>query len=387
MRLPPEARYDVVMALTYYRPYVSGLSEAARLVAEGLAERGLRVATATTRYQNSLPLRENLNGVDVYRSGVIASAGKGVISPGFVPLVRRLSKVSDIVNLHLPLLEAGLLAKASKAPVVITYQCDVDLGPSILNRLIVRVMDASSRKAIGAAGATVFSSEDYRDSSRNAPSDLADTLAIRPPFIDRSGGSPSFRKSAGLHVGFLGRIVAEKGLDYLLSAFARLPDSEARLLLAGDYKAVAGGSVIDKLHAQICEDPRVELLGFIPDDKVADFFASIDVFALPSTNSLEAYGIVQIEAMSAGVPVVSSDRPGVRVPVREFGMGQVVSAGDVKALSDALMSVRSWHTGNDPTELRARLAASDPVDSYLRLFERIRSQRRNDTETALNGSR
>ena len=366
-------RYDVAMALTFYRPYVSGLSEAARLIAEGLARKGLRVAVATTKHERSLPRTETIGGVDVFRAPVLTRLNKGTISPGFIPLVRRLSSISDVLNVHLPMLEGGIVSRISLAPVVVTYQCDVALSSSVLDRFIVRVMDSSSRMAIRHAETTVFSSEDYRESSRNAPADSSETESIRPPFVDRSGGKPLYRETKALHVGFLGRIVAEKGLGWLLNAFAEVADPDARLLVGGEYERVSGGSVIGELRPKIERDTRVRLLGFIPDERLPDFYASIDVLALPSVSSLEAYGIVQLEAMSAGVPVVASDRPGVRVPVRDFGWGMVVPQGDVHALCEALSSLPHAERAYDMQGLAARFEKSDPVDAYLRLFEKLRS--------------
>jgi hypothetical protein len=61
-----------------------------------------------------------------------------------------------------------------------------------------------------------------------------------------------------------------------------LPDADARLLIGGDYEQVAGGSVIDQVRAAADGDPRVRLLGLVPDALVADFYASLDVFTLPS---------------------------------------------------------------------------------------------------------
>lgn len=85
--------YDLCVAVNYYSPYVSGLTEVARVLAEGLAGRGWRVAVVAVRHDPTLPLRESRNGVDVYRSPVVASIGRGPVSPGFPALVRRLPDV------------------------------------------------------------------------------------------------------------------------------------------------------------------------------------------------------------------------------------------------------------------------------------------------------
>ena len=96
-------------------------------------------------------------------------------------------------------------------------------------------------------------------------------------------------------------------------------------------------SYFNELRSAAAKDPRVSFLGFLQDEDVPDFFASLDVFAFPSVNPLEAFGIAQLEAMSAGLPVVASDLPGVRIPVLRTGNGILVPPGDVPALAMALV--------------------------------------------------
>ena len=114
-------------------------------------------------------------------------------------------------------------------------------------------------------------------------------------------------------------------------------------------------------------DPRVSLLGFVPDERLADFYASLDVFALPSVNAFEAFGIVQVVAMLSGVPVVASDLPGVRTVVAETGFGTVVPPGDVGALTAALARLRD--APPDATAGRAAAARRFSVDATLDAFE------------------
>jgi glycosyltransferase involved in cell wall biosynthesis len=371
MTEPRQHDYHVTFVLTYYRPYVSGLSEAARLVAEGLASRGWNVAVACTQHDPRLPLFEVQSGVSIHRSPVQATIGKGAISLLFVPLVRRLASRSQLLNLHLPLLEAGPITALVKAPIVLTYQCDVVLGRSFRDRAIVQTMDGSSRLALRRAEAVVFSSMDYAQASRLAQSPRKATYAIRPPYVDRTGGSPTYRETSGTHIGFLGRIVAEKGLDILIEAFSGIEADDARLLIGGDFTSVAGGSILPDLEQALELDHRIRLLGFVPNQRVPDFLASLDVLALPSVNSLEAYGIVQLEAMTAGVNVIASDLPGVRVPVRTYGGGALVRPGDALALKHTIQETSLWSRPIDQARLNELLRADDPVDCYEEVFTNL----------------
>ncbi|MBA3294591.1 MAG: glycosyltransferase family 4 protein [Geodermatophilaceae bacterium] len=368
-------RDDLLVVLSYYSPYVSGLTNVARDVAEGLAARGRRVRVITTQHDPSLPRYEVLNGVEVERAPVALRFGKGSISPGLLSRVTRAARSARLVNLHLPMLEAGLLARRATIPVVITYHCDVSLPPGIINSLQRRVIDASSRMAMKSAQRIIVTSQDYADNSRLASSIRGKSVVIPPPCHQYPIGDPSFRQTEGLHIGFLGRIVEEKGLEHLVQAFRRLPAPDARLLIGGDFSKLAGRSVIDRVTDRIGDDSRIQLLGFVREDRLADFYASIDIFALPSINAFEAFGIVQVEAMMAGVPVVASDLPGVRVPVRETGLGRIAAPADVDSIESAIGGLITSPLERERGRAVAvnLYAAAGVIDQYDDLLESLSS--------------
>ncbi|MCL3862728.1 glycosyltransferase family 4 protein [Actinotalea sp. K2] len=331
-----ERPIDVLQVLNYYSPYVSGVTEYARMVAEGLASRGHRVVVVAGHHDPATPAREILNGVEVVRTGVVARIGKGIISPSFVPTAVRLAQRARMTLLNAPMLEAGAIALAVPREHLVTlYQCDVSMPPGAFNAFQSAVLDASHRTALRRSARIAVTTADYAEHSRLHGAMRGRFTPVSAPALDRGPGAASFRDGDGLHVGFLGRIVEEKGLEYLVQGFRELgPD--ARLLIGGDFAQVAGGSVVDRVRAAIDGDPRVRLLGFLTDEHLADFYASLDVFALPSINSFEAFGIVQVEAMLRGVRVVASDLPGVRIPVQRSGHGRIVPPRDAAAITRAL---------------------------------------------------
>ncbi|AEB43272.1 glycosyltransferase family 4 protein [Micromonospora maris] len=334
--------YDLCVAVNYYSPYVSGLTEVARVLAEGLVERGWRVAVVAVRHDPELPLRESRNGVDVYRSPVVASISRGPVSPGFPALVRRIARRSQVVNLHLPMLEGALItALPLGVPVVSTYHIDLWLPPTLVTRAAMAAVRVSSRITLRRSDAVVVNSDDQAQYSELWPIlRSSQRSAIPAPCLDRRGGEPTFRETDGPHIGFLGRIVPDKGLDYLVAAFAEITDPQARLLLGGDYLTVAGGSVIDRIRAAAQRDPRIRILGLLRGQQINDFYASIDAFALPSI--AESFGIAQAEAMMCGIPSVTTDLPGGRYPVLATGMGRIVQPRDPVGLRAALLDVLGW---------------------------------------------
>lgn len=167
----------------------------------------------------------------------------------------------------------------------------------------------------------------------------------------------------------------EKGLEHLVRAFRALPDPDARLLIGGDYSHVAGGSVVSQVRAAMGDDPRIRLLGFVPEERLGDFYASLDVFTLPSVNAFEAFGIVQAVAMLAGVPVLSSDIPGVRQPVVQTGFGTLVPPADEPGITRALHELYTNPPDRTRGIARAQRAFSvaNVLDAYEVLLDKAAS--------------
>jgi glycosyltransferase involved in cell wall biosynthesis len=373
----PEPSTDLAIALTYYSPYVSGLTNMARDIAEGLAARERRVTVVTSRFEPDLPREEEINGVRVLRAPVLARVGRGVISPQLVRLARAALGRSAVASLQLPMLEAGAIAAGLRTPLVSTYHCDVTLPPGLVNDVQRVVVDASNRLAMRRSAAVAVTSEDYARHSRMWPSITPSMEVVAPPCPAPPPGAPTYRETDGPHIGFLGRIVREKGLEHLVRGFRALPDPDARLLLGGDYTHVAGGSVVAQVRAAMGDDPRIRLLGFVPEERVGEFYASLDVFTLPSVNAFEAFGIVQAVAMLAGVPVLSSDIPGVRQPVAQTGFGTLVPPADEAAITRGLHELYTNPPDRAAGTDRARRAfsVSNVLDAYEVLLDKAASAR------------
>jgi glycosyltransferase involved in cell wall biosynthesis len=379
-----EKQYDLTVALTYYEPYVSGLTHTARCVAEGMAARGWRVAVVAAQHDRTLPRREVIAGVDVYRCPVLLRVNRAFIAPTYPAVVGRLARNSSVLHLNLPMAEAAIVPRLSgETPIVSTVHIDLYLPPSRFSKALVRASDFTSRAAIRRSSAVVANSEDQARGSKFWPIMQARGFTPIPaPCLDRRGGQPRYREAKGPHVGFLGRIVEDKGIGYLVRAFQRITDPDARLLVGGNYLTVAGGSNLDELKAEIAGDPRIRILGELRGEQVDDFYASIDVFALPSV--AESFGIVQAEAMMTGVPSVTTDIPGGRYPVTATGFGRVVPPREPEALEKAILELAgsspSWRE-RKAREARARFSVAASINAYEQLFQALRERRRSGRGT------
>jgi glycosyltransferase involved in cell wall biosynthesis len=364
----------ILFIVNYYFPYISGISEYLRLIAEELSQ--TYDVTVLTSNHNKLSSNDVINGVKVIRAPIILKISKGTISPQFILLARKLSKEADIVNLHLPMIESGIIASiVDKKKIVATYQCDVNLPKTLINNLIVKLMDLSNDRCLARAKQIVVLSYDYALNSRVANKHIQKLLEISPPIKNLS--KISIQRDDIKNIGFFGRIVEEKGIDVLLKAFKIIKGktSNVRLTIAGDYKNVAGGSIYDSLVSYIKNEKLTDInfIGRLPEEKIAEFYSSIDVFVLPSINTLEAFGMVQVEAMKCGVPVVASDLPGVRTIVQKTGMGLVSKRNDEKDLANCILAVldESEKYIKSKSEIDKIYSLTKAVEDYKNCFDQI----------------
>jgi glycosyltransferase involved in cell wall biosynthesis len=171
--------------------------------------------------------------------------------------------------------------------------------------------------------------------------------------------------------------VQDKGIEHLVRAFRGIEEPDARLLIGGNHRTVVGGSNLDDLRAELAADSRIRLLGELRGAEINDFYASIDVFALPSV--AESFGIVQAEAMMCGVPSVTTDLPGGRYPVLATQFGTLVPPCNPQALRQAIVELATtrprWREVK-AEQARQRFSVTSCLDAYEDLFTSVREQAR-----------
>jgi phosphatidylinositol alpha-mannosyltransferase len=132
---------------------------------------------------------------------------------------------------------------------------------------------------------------------------------------------------------FVGRLEPRKGLDVAIRAFLRLRTSYPRVRLC----VVGDGPERSRAQEMVPPSIRPDVLfvGRVDDDEKRRYHASADVFLAPATSG-ESFGIVLLEAMAAGLPVVASDLPGYRTVLKDGRQGRLVQPRDAFALADAV---------------------------------------------------
>lgn len=377
----------ILIALTYYRPHTSGLTIYVERLARALAERGHRVTVLTSQYDKSLPQNEQLHGVDVVRVPVAFRISKGVIMPTFGVVAWQMVRAHDVLSLHLPQFDASGLAgrgRLLKKPVVLTYHCDLQLPPGVFSRVVDKVVFASNVLAAKFADRIVAYTEDYATHSPFMSRYLPKVKVIPPP-VHMPAPTPTevaaFKAKWQLDgqrvIGFAARLATEKGIEVLLDGLPRILQQHpnTRVLFAGPYQNVLGEEAYARRVLPLIQEfpNHWTFLGTLNPAEMAAFFSSCDVTVLPSLNSTESFGLVQVEGMLCGVPAIASALPGVRQPVMMTGMGENVPIGDSAALAEAVIRVlddRARYV-RPRSDIEALFSTARTAEMYEQLFKNL----------------
>ena len=346
----------ILTVLTYYRPHTSWLTIYAERLARAFAKRGHQVTVMTTQYDPSLPRKETMDGVKIIRVPVVARVSKGVLAPTFGLVATQLVATHDVVQMHLPQFDApGVAARARllRRPAVLTYHCDLLLPPGLFNRFVNAVVHFQNNLAGRLSNHIVTYTQDYADHSPYLSRYASKLTPILPPVelpAPRPGALEAFAKEHQVDerrpvIGMVTRFASEKGVEILLGALPSILEKypNAQVLYAGQHLNVMGEQayferLIPKIHEYEASGHWTFLGNLAPID-LAAVYPNLDVIAVPSLNSTEAFGLVQIEAMMNGVPSVASALPGVRQPVLMHGMGRVTKIGDPADLAACILEV------------------------------------------------
>jgi glycosyltransferase involved in cell wall biosynthesis/ubiquinone/menaquinone biosynthesis C-methylase UbiE len=376
----------ILVALTYYEPHISGLTNYAKRVAEGLSERGHEVTVLTSRYSQELPPEETRNGVKVVRAPVWARFGKAVLFLNYRHHAQELMNHHDVVVINHPISppeNSALLcaARIVGVPIVAVYQCDLELQRSPMNRLAQYLVEAGGRRLLEAATRIVVLSRGYAETSRFIAPHLAKCTVLPPPVSIHNieaGEASLWRQrhapAADVVLGLATRIAAEKGIEHLLAAREGLTKrlGKVQLLIVGEKREALGERNYFRQLRPLLDDwgDRITFLGRLTDRELAVFFHACDVTVLPSVNRTECFGLVQIESMLCGTPVVASDMPGVRDSIARSGAGLLVPPRNSDALAQAIaaIAISRARFAPDPEQIREIFRLDSLADDWTSLL-------------------
>ncbi len=377
----------ILMSLTYYRPHTSGLTIYVERLSRELAARGHFVTVLTSQHDPSLPREEWLDGVRIVRCPVAVTLRKGPIMPRFAALAAQLVRRHDLVSVHLPQVESVLVAAAAellRKPSVLTYHCDLELPSGKLNTALNGAVAGSGRVTGRLVDSVVAYTEDYATHSAFLQRFVQKLRVIPPPVTignPSTGEIQAFRNrhavSEGPVLGFASRLATEKGIEFAIGALPELirDYQELQVLFAGPYLDVVGEKHYRKrLEPEFRKlGDRWRFLGTLSQEELPAFYGSLDALLMTSINSTESFGLVQVESMLCGTPVVATDLPGVRQPVKMTGMGEVVAIADKDSLAAGIRNVLQHRARyvKPRGEIEQVFSLKTTVDAYEDLYSSL----------------
>lgn len=335
---------------SYFYPYISGLTVYPLRVLEELQKKH-KITVLTFRHANSLPEKETYHGITIKRLIYNFKISKGFISFSSVFYFVREALRHDIIVINVPNFEALPLAIAGKLlgkKIIIIFCCEVFLGKDIASRIIVFFLNASVFLQLLVSD-VIVAFPDYIESLAIYRLFNRKIITSLPVITEKSVDETTlkrFKNSKGeeVWIGFVGRLAREKGIECLISAagIIRRQGENIRLVFVGPGKneVVGENRYANKIEEKLKKkNIPYKFLGALSDRNLGSFYKSIDVLVLPSINRTEAFGMVQAEAMLLGTPVVSSNMPGVRLPIKLTGMGLSVNVKKAEDFSRAIVKI------------------------------------------------
>jgi glycosyltransferase involved in cell wall biosynthesis len=328
-----ERRLRVLQVGKYYPPHAGGMESHLETLCDELKRTvDLEIVVASS---NGFGTREELiDGVKLTRAGKLFNLRSAPFCPAMASKIR--ASKADLVHIHLPNPGAILayLASGHRGRLVFTYHSDI-----IRQKVLSRFFDPILQHALNRADAIIVSSANYIDSSYVLPR-YRDKCRVIPFGIALDHFQrPNVKEVAKLRrlhgpriVLGVGRLVYYKGFEHLI---------EAMRFVDGQLIIVGRGPLREALFqkAESCGvSKRVTFLTEVDD--VRPYYHAADVFALPSVARSEAFGIVQLEAMACGTPVINTDLDSGVTSVSLDGVtGLTVPPADPAALGKAINSL------------------------------------------------
>lgn len=343
-RYPRPARIRVLHLGKYYPPYRGGMESHLECLSNELNRLvDLEVIVANTSWRTA---HEIVDGIKVTRVGKMFDLQSAPICPDLVRKIRQVK--ADIVHLHWPNPSALLafLASGHRGRLVLTYHSDV-----VRQRTLAAAFTPILRAALKRAAAIIVSSPNYIDGSYVLPEFRARChvipFGISQDYFDQLDPHAIKRirdeYGPGIVLG-VGRMVYYKGFEHLVRAMTEV---NGHLLLIGRGPL---REPLTQLAVELGVSNRVTFLSEVND--IRPYYQAADVFALSSVMRSEAFGIVQLEAMACGKPIVNTQLDSGVTFVSPHGVsGLTVPPEDSRALGEGINQLL------DQPELRAELGA------------------------------
>jgi len=292
-----------------YYPHIGGIESLVKQYSEGFGDRA-DVEVLACRDDFGKSIRQKTNGVKVLKCGSLGTLFKCPISPSFILNFRKMSKKADVIHIHLPfpLADLACLLSGYGGRVVVSWHSDI-----VHQKKLLKLYKPLLMRFLKRADIILAATEGHIKSSKFLQK-FKDKCMIIPYGLDinnylRHKSKPvlteRLQDKSAVKILFTGRLVYYKGVDVLLKAFSKVTEN-CELFIVGT------GTLEPELKADVKRlglSGKVHFMGNLGDDSLKSAFHDCDILVLPSVENSEAFGIVQLEAMICGKPVINTSLP------------------------------------------------------------------------------
>lgn len=354
----------------FFYPYMGGIENHLYVLTRELRHAvDMHVVVSNTALRT---VHETVDGIAVTRCGSLAKVASTPISPGMVAELSR--RTYDVLHLHLPnpMGAASYFASIPRRPhrLVVTYHSDV-VRQRRLNALYGPLVD----RVLERADAVLATSQNLLDQSKTLAPHRGKCRVVpygidlaqyeRTPTLEAAARELRQRHAGRPVLLAVGRLIYYKGFEYAIRALRLIP--EAELVIIGDGPLRAS---LESLARALGVAGRVRFEGDVHNERIAPYFLAADVYLLPSIAVSEAFGIVQIEAMASGLPVVNTAlASGVPFVSRDGETGFTVAPADDEALAQAVRRLL------DDSALRRRFGAAGQARAQREFSKEVLAER------------
>jgi len=329
----------ILNIVKYYYPSLGGTETYVRQLCSGMPKYGIEPSVLTFNHIARIKTAwEKVDETPVRRVTCHAKFFSQPVSSSFKREMRNLIPETDLVHLHSPFPNAEILNKYISKPLIVTWCADPAntrwrrLFP-LFRPALIRILERAQKIIL--IGPKLLEHSPTLQPYQHK----CDVIPLAYSGAKESESSSAVRKLRGPNptILFVGKLRRYKGVEYLIRALQHLPAVRLRVVGSGEEF-----NNLRQLSYKLGLDSRITFLTDVPNDRLPEEYKNADIFVLPSIDASEAFGIVQVEAMSYGLPVINTDLPssvpfvsldcvtGTTIPPRD----PVALASAIRKLSD-----------------------------------------------------
>ena len=334
----------ILIVSDFYKPHISGITTYIDNFVEIYKEKNDKITILTGNYTGKLEDFEKESNVEIIRTKKLFSFNRGFFSFDLLIKFFHESKKNDKIIIIYPLVEIFPLIFLTNKPIIFNYIC-LPNGKSIIEKIFFLYFYFFGIVSMFISKKIVVLTKNYFYQFFLHILFKKKTFEILP-YIKNNKLNDDYLNLKNdknfINIGFLGRLSSEKGIENIIETSNVMVKNNVahKILIAGDDKDIRFKDYILQLKHKASKNNNINFIGKINEEEKKSFFKKIDFLILPSINSFEAFGLVQLEAMSYGKLVLVSNLKGVNYPVLVTKNGLIFKKYKINQIYQSIIDIK-----------------------------------------------